>query len=294
MTAPQSPPICDYTGDWTLSFNAICEPSLGSNCPLPQNVVTGRREQLVTVTYHLTSEDFCPRILADVPVSASLTSYQDAGHSIPKDDFLHGARTYWLAQAASPSATIVEVSTKSVSSDNTLLYSDTPFSQNGINFAVTNFLRATGTEAGVSDHPTQSWFAFDLNPNTFLVAADQSAPFAISVTLNVVFLNTDPASAPVVRTLTFQPLMAGAETTASEVGASHSLNLVSTSSSSIAASPSVLSQNAFIGVVVGGVAFVIILASVLVYVCRRSRKSTEQPAVGLEGVVAHATAQTNL
>jgi hypothetical protein len=63
MTAPLSPPICDYTGDWVIHFMAICEPSLGGNCPLPQNPITGRREQLVTVEYHLTSEKFLPQII---------------------------------------------------------------------------------------------------------------------------------------------------------------------------------------------------------------------------------------
>jgi len=300
MTAPVSPPICNYTGDWTIHFMAICQPSLGDDhCPLPQNPITNRRELMVEVIYHLTSEDFCPKIIADIPVSATLKSYQQILPSlIPKNDFLIGARTLWIAEASSSAATIVEVSLNNVysrdsaSADTTLF----PGGSAALAFAHTDYLRSTGTVPGISDFPKRSDFAFTLAATVFNVDADLSATFTIGCKLNVVFQNTDPTGAPTVRTydiiLPYKPLvMPGAETSDSEVSATSDVSLrgPTTSHPSGLGAAAGLSQTAVIGIIAGGASLLLLLAAIIIVVVRRRRAAkVTQPAVSvaLEGVIA--------
>jgi hypothetical protein len=231
--------------------------------------------------------------LADIPVSASLRSYQDEAHSILKDDFLQHQRTFWIAEASSSAATIVEVSLNHVHSGATLLFAPP---NTDVDFAATNFLRVDGAVAGVSDHPTESHFAFTLNPDVFFVDTDLSAVFTIGVTLNVVFLNTDAAGAPITRTFSFNPLvMAGAETSNSEVSAASDVTIggpVSVKKNSLSSS----STAAVIGGAVGGVAFLLVLAAIVVVYRRRvaQKAAPSTTAVALEGVIAEGSAQQHL
>jgi len=309
MKAPQSPPICDYNGDWTISYMAICENSLGNNaCPLPINPSTGRSEQLVTVTYHLTSENFCPKVLATVQASVALQSYQDQAHTIVKNDFILNDRTYWVATVSSTDASIVEVSTNAVTVGGTTLYSTSPppsVVNPYVNFAHTDFLRSTGAVSGVSDDPTHSFFEFNLDPRVFSVPVDSSQDFTVHTVLNVVFRNTDPTQS-IVHSFSFNPLvMRGAETTPSEYQASHNIKLAQHALSDSSNSDNALNmnKNAFIGIIAGSVIAFILISAAVIYFVRRSRKSTtakqsaqsaQSVPVPLEGVVAETTAQSHL
>jgi len=148
----------------------------------------------------------------------------------------------------------------------------------------------------VSLHPTQSYFAFDLDPSLFPVDTDLSALFNIGVTLNVVFQNTDGTTgAPVVRSFTFNPLvMVGGETSTNEAHATASVSLagpapvVHTSSSNKAV---------LIGAIAGGSAGLVLILAALIVVYRRrvaSKSAAAKPVVALEGVVAHTAASSQL
>jgi hypothetical protein len=192
LFTPSSPPVCDFTGDWNMTFTVLCHQSLvtANTCPLP--LVGGTPQLSATIGFHLTTEHFCPTVFADVGLSATLTSFQDAAHTITKDNFLSGATAYFIAQAASTDATIVEVSLHSVSSalagfGATTLYRRPPGGSQHSIIQIQEFPRVVG---GVSEHPTQSWFSIVLDTSVFPVNVDSSAGFTISVTLNVVFANT--------------------------------------------------------------------------------------------------------
>jgi hypothetical protein len=185
LNADMSPPVCDFTGDWTVTFTMLCEPSLvaSNTCPLP--FVDGRYQSTGYVSFHLTTESFCPTVFADVRLSASLASFQEHGHTIVKDNFISGATAYFVATVSSPDATIVETSLLTVRSDATTLY-DTDGGVHLSVFTPENFPRSPT----VSSHPTQSWFSIVLDPTVFPVAVDSSASFSVWATLNVVFANT--------------------------------------------------------------------------------------------------------
>jgi hypothetical protein len=176
-----SPPVCTFTGDWNITFDITCHASAASNCPLPSGVTTS-----YTIPFHLTTENFCPTLFADVRLSATLVSYQEAAHSNLKDNFLSGSTAYFVASVSSPDATIVETSFLTISSGATLIHSSSatsPF------LSVTEFPR-TG---GVSSHPREGHFSLELVPSFFTVAVDSSASFNIATSLNVVFANTEPS-----------------------------------------------------------------------------------------------------
>jgi hypothetical protein len=175
-----SPPVCTFTGDWNITFDITCHASVTS-CPLPSGVTTS-----YTIPFHLTTENFCPTLFADVRLTATLVSYQEAAHSTPKDNFLSGSTAYFVASVSSPDATIVETSFNTISSGATLVHSSSatsPF------LSVTEFPR-TG---GVSAHPREGYFSLELVPSFFAVAVDSSTSFNIATSLNVVFANTEPS-----------------------------------------------------------------------------------------------------
>jgi len=264
--------------------------------------VTNRREQLVEVKYHLTSEDFCPKIIADIPVSAMLTSYQQITPTmIPKSDFLQGAQTVWIAQASSSAATIVEVSLNLVTSKidsipPTTLWSQTGGPLAGINFQHTDYPRV----GGVSIHPTRSDFSFTLAPNVFGVLADLSATYSISCTLNVVFQNTDASGRHLTQQIHFRPLvMPGAETSMSFASASSDFSMTAPVVSPIKSGSSGMTQGALVGIIVGSCALILILSVlVVVYYRRRNSKptttTTTAVTVSMRGVVATSGGSSQL
>jgi len=299
MEAQNSPPICNYSGDWTIHFMAICQPSLGAACPLPLNTANNRNEQMVEVKYHLTSEDFCPKIIADIPVSATLQSYQSLSPSpVPaggKNNFLIGATTFWRAIASSSVAEIVEVSTALVTAldefQNLKTLWSPIISAIGINFQHTDYTRAGGTLPGISDHPTWNDFRFDLVASQFGVGEDLSASFVIGCKLNVVFKNTDPSGRPISRSynFNFRPMvMPGAETTDSEVSATSAVSLRGADPAPSGLGASVgLSKTVVIALIAGGGALLVALTAIIIVVRRRAAKATQPTqSLAMEGVVA--------
>jgi hypothetical protein len=189
LNTEASPPVCDFTGDWNLNFTFGCEPSLvaANTCPLP--LVNGVFQAPGMVSFHLTTESFCPTVFADVRLSASLTSFQDANHAILKDNFLSGATAYFVASVSSPDATIVEVKMLTVRSELPSFGITTLYQNPGIDvpsIVVTDFPR----NPTVSAFPTQSHFSLILDSTTFPVNVDSSQGLTISCTLEVVFANT--------------------------------------------------------------------------------------------------------
>jgi hypothetical protein len=178
-----SPPVCNFTGDWNITFEVVCEASAASNCPLPAGQVTA-----ITVPFHLTTENFCPTVFADVRLTASLASFQEEAHTNLKDDFLSGATAYFVATVSSPDATIVETKLHTVSSGATMLY-DVGTAFSAVGFHKEEFPRSAGV-GGVSSRPTESFFDQVLDTTNFPVGVDSSAPFSFFVTLDVVFANT--------------------------------------------------------------------------------------------------------
>jgi hypothetical protein len=68
-----SPKTCTLDGNYQLKWNKICDSTLAANlCPLqPADILT-------TVSYTLTSENFCAEVQVDVGIYGTLTVYQDA------------------------------------------------------------------------------------------------------------------------------------------------------------------------------------------------------------------------
>jgi hypothetical protein len=169
-----SPPLCNFTGDWTITFTVVCQASAGATCPLPSGETT-----VYSIPFHLTTENFCPVVFADVRLSASLSSFQDPEHTISKSNFLLGATSYFVAAVSSPDAQIVQTTLHTASSSGLTLY-DAGSVHDSV-FTIT----PAGTLAA-----TQSHFNIVLNPSKFPVPVDSSAQFNIAVTLDVVFANT--------------------------------------------------------------------------------------------------------
>jgi len=226
LHADLSPPVCDFTGDWNLTFTVLCEPSLVSNntCPLPFVPAHNRFEYSGVVQFHLTTENFCPTVLADVGLTASLVSFQDHPHAIVKNNFLSGATAYFVATAASPDVTIVETTLLTVRSDGTTLY-DTAGAVHNAVFTAEEFPRALF--GGVSPHPSQTYFSIVLDPLVFPVNVDASASFDIWATLNVVFANTGQEGGMHTRqfTVLMQRVFAAADAGANPVDARAAVGL---------------------------------------------------------------------
>jgi len=157
--APASPPVCDFSGVFTLNFTVRCEAGADAHCPLPL-VADGNHEAPATVVMTINTENFCPQMFADVPATATLASFQDVGLTIPKSDFLQGDTIYFLASADSTKATITSTTVDTVTIDyptnnHILLYDSAAPS-------------ATYVTLGVHGAKTAP-FSVPLNPATFPV-----------------------------------------------------------------------------------------------------------------------------
>jgi hypothetical protein len=169
-----------------LNFVVRCEVSAEANCPLPLNTNTGLKQSDASVTFHITTEYFCPLVLADVDIHATLSSYQDGAHIIAKDDFLQDATAYFKATVSSTVATIVECSIATITRDDSALFYSRP---NALvsDLNVHDFPRVDGA----SPHPTESHFDIMLSSTLFPLPPDGQQSSEIAVVLNVIFLNTE-------------------------------------------------------------------------------------------------------
>jgi len=266
-----SPPVCDFTGDYTLNFITVCEPSLGSSCPLPLDVGTNTYQSPASITFHITTEDFCPKAFADIDVHASLTSFQDDLLTISKDSFLQGDTAYFKTTVSSSSATIVGTTIQSISSptaSSTLLY-QLPTGSLVPQVTVSNY-PATGLTS-----VTTSKFSVGLTNDLFNVPVDSSSPFTFNTVSNVVFANTQGQTHTMSLEIPFtnsHPYMITTQDTpvssrSRPVDASKSVTL---GSPSVAASSSATNSIIYIAV---GVAVGLALIATLVFITMRRRKA---------------------
>jgi len=177
FSAAESPPVCDFTGNWTITFNVFC--FSGSPCPLPIGSIYN-----ASVFFSLTTEDFCPQLFPDISASATLNSFQDSQHLIPETDFILGAPIYFMTSVSSSQATIVNSKVLCISNVQT---STTLYSNGG---------SLIGSNLVVIDPPdtaavTESYFKIITSQAYFPVATDQSSAFDIEVIIELTFADTE-------------------------------------------------------------------------------------------------------
>jgi len=180
--ADNSPPVCDFTGDFSLNFTVNCQAFASGSCPLPFVSASNTNEAQANVLFHITTEDFCPKAFADVPLTATLASYQDSALTIPKASFLQGDTVFFKVNVDSVSATISSSSIATININyapavSTLLYPVTPTTVIVHNNDINN---------------KQCEFSVILD-SLFPVAVDGSLPFTFVVVVNVGFANTQQA-----------------------------------------------------------------------------------------------------
>jgi hypothetical protein len=278
-----TPPICDFTGVYTLNFVVRCEPGAEANCPLPLNTNTGFKQSDASVTFSITTEHFCPLVLAEVDIHAALSSYQDGAHGIPKDDFIHDATAYFKATVSSNVATIVECSISTITASENLFYSAPNALVDGLN--VQDFPRV----GGVSPHPTESWFDIVLNSDLFPAPPDGHASSEIAVVLNVVFLNTEGRRITQQLGMTLSRnhpvILVDSPTSSHTVQASSAIQLASFSTSASTTS-------SLVYIIVGSCVAAVLALGVAVFIYRRRTSSKESVAVAMNGVASTATGST--
>jgi len=287
-----SPPVCDFTGDYTLEFVVRCEAGAEAHCPLQLDTTTGFKQASASVTFHITTEHFCPIVLADVDISASLHSFQDGGHTIPKTDFLQDATAYFRATVSSSVATIVETSISGIThTDNSQLFYSRPNNLvAGLN--VVDFPRV----GGVSVHPTESWFDIVLSSTLFPTPVDGQSSANLVVDLNVVFLNTEGRRVTQqlgMRVVANHPVILADATANHPVQASSDFSMIakpSTGAPSTSSSSSI-SLAVIIGASVG--AFALIAMGVAIFIYRR-RAATKTVEVAMSGVSTAVSGATHL
>jgi len=79
---------CTLDGNYTLKWSKICSPNLGTT-PCPINI------ENATVSYYLTSENFCAEISVEVGLIGTLSVFGDAGYTTAKTSFVVGTRAYF-------------------------------------------------------------------------------------------------------------------------------------------------------------------------------------------------------
>jgi len=285
--APLSPPKCDFTGQYNINFTVRCSASIGAGCPLPLNA-DGFKEQNGEVVMHITTEYFCPQIFANVIATASLASYQDAAHSIAKDDFLSGDTIYFRATSASATATISSTTLASLSIVYT--YPGSPQSTTLL-YPLANSI----VVSGATDHDDyHCWFSVPLD-STFPVPFDGSVSFQFQATLNIVFQNTQAQE--VIRVESISPRVF-AEATPSANGNIDAISTVSIAgptSPVVAGSSSGMATNTLIYIIAGSCVGVILFATIAV-ILRRRNVAAKKTTSGTEmaGVSAAVTGATTV
>jgi hypothetical protein len=280
FNAPSSPPTCNFNGDYTLEFIVRCQDVELGHCALPLNTMNGLYEAKATVQFHIVTENFCPTLFADVPITASLHSYQDPERTISKTDFLLGSTGYFKAVVFSQEATIVETSFQTIH-DATILFFTRPTNNYPNELSIQEFPRPT-------NRPTQAWFDLVLSPSLFSVPIDGSASASFTVMLNVVFWNTNGITHSLAIPLRPDTIVR-LETKDSgflPVEARTSLSLTSGPSAPIIASPTSGSSSAGLAIGLGSSIGVIALISSLVLIRQKVclKKNIVPPAIALEAV----------
>jgi len=175
-----SPPVCNFNGEWNLTFYVRCFDADISSCPIALND-DGVPESMSLISFILTTENFCPSIFADITVSASMQSYQDANYMYETNDFLLDTTVYFRVNVISPQATIYSVSIAIIKSNNTHTIYESP----------TNHIPTVNVPAPSVPNPAGVlYFDIRLTDEFFPVIQDGSSSVTISVLLNVVFENT--------------------------------------------------------------------------------------------------------
>ena len=166
---------CTLDGDFSIAVEYICQASEAA-CPLDDATRTG------SVSVSVESANVCPATVADVGLTGTLASYEDAALSISKTAFIVGQTSHFLATSVSSDAAITSTSILTIrhelSGVFTLLYDlGTVFSLAGANVVIN---AATG-------NPNTATFAFDVDAAVFVVPRFESDTFTISATLDVDF-----------------------------------------------------------------------------------------------------------
>jgi cysteine-rich repeat protein len=183
---------CTLNGGYTFSFFIGCNPSLPSgNCPL----LTAAKG---SIFYTLQSSYLCEQVVANVDLTATMTSSSTSTISDTKQDFTVGLTCYHLVQTSSTMVTIIDTyidQVVAISPNGTTItlfdssVSGNTAAGNALSLAIINDWPGHGTAAN------DAVFSMVFSPSYFNLAADAYAAWTFGATVNAEFYNTEPAPA---------------------------------------------------------------------------------------------------
>lgn len=172
-------------------FRQDCQPSwyqqLGANeCPISD----ATNDNLATIDTFLVTEDFCPRVVDVIDLSASMASYKGLASINPEVNFVKGQNLYLGFVANSNKATIQSVELTTVIIENTKDATQTIVYDLGAG----GFQAASGADnwevypSGVGALlASETWFRVRLVDPLFAIAFDSNVEFNILAGANVVY-----------------------------------------------------------------------------------------------------------
>lgn len=194
--ANPSASVCELDGDYYFGWQAVCVPTFPSDCPLVQDD-QGQVADKYAIKFTLDSEYFCPQVVDEVDVAATLAVFKDLAHTIDASNFILGQTLYVVADVTSSKATVVGAQLDDLSYnrgpgavdvvvDETALIAPALAAADALQSLVWYDAGAT-VPGGAVVPDNQVWVQFLVSNPPFLPPVDGSEDFSITATLNVQF-----------------------------------------------------------------------------------------------------------
>jgi hypothetical protein len=179
VTNPQQ---CQLDGTYTITgFQITCQPAFGTDCAAV--------DETAQIQFTLDSENFCPNLLEDVQISATLEAFNDAALTDNSRNFLQDDMIYFKAVVTSNQVTIESATLRTMS----VTFDSTGAADRRLQFdaaaapPLSADVQALNTADGLAS-ATELSFEFQLTDGPFDLPVDGSHEFAVDVEIDVTYV----------------------------------------------------------------------------------------------------------
>jgi hypothetical protein len=303
-TLTLGPDQCKLDGTYEMQFGIACRAQRANDCPLDAATSTAR------FRFSLQSSYFCAQVVDSIGLSATLTSYLEAGRTTPKDDFLDTQVAYFRLPVTSDKASIFRTALWELSIVKTAIGNPTPLlthdlMDGGANTALGDSYELDSSFGGAAAAGAPSAVLFELVVKTgaahLNLVQDEIVQVTLTATVRVQYQNAGQVS--IVSNDEFVEMRGFVGELASVGVASSSVahSLAATGGArgdgvarSSAASSSGISAPAFIGIVVAVSALAAIVAAVVVVRVKRATPVMGESQTQLTSLEAGATGELSV
>eukprot|EP01006_Ploeotia_vitrea_P050323 TRINITY_DN67445_c5_g1_i2.p1 TRINITY_DN67445_c5_g1~~TRINITY_DN67445_c5_g1_i2.p1 ORF type:complete len:1621 (-),score=806.77 TRINITY_DN67445_c5_g1_i2:178-4539(-) len=176
---------CTVSGLYSVRFAINCQDSRSTSCPL--DAATDE----VIVSFRLDSSDHCAQVADEVGLNLLLQSYEDAAHTVTKDDFIDPQTVYFTVGTKADKVSIQETIVSDVVIVRSYGTPELVLMQDRVNTALGDAVSLATTNGPAAQFNVRSWGALQFNVvyEELEMIVDERMIVNVRVTVDVIYQN---------------------------------------------------------------------------------------------------------